>query len=330
MAKTKKAVDNIQIERLEDPLSIWDYREKWLQLLNRTQEKNPFLTPHWVFLSYDYFGVKELFDFYVLKNNGEVAGFLPLSVDSKENCVTTVNADLKRAITDIVAEPSIKGEIFSFLLDKFDRVSFPRVIENSSTLWAMERSVDGKDVIFEKEHTGNINKIELLDDFDRMLYKEKGKLKGKAIKLIKKVERDVNVDISMHTGKRDIALLLDEVLSISGEEIFSIGEIAFLRDVTSLFSPSGWARVYIFKADGWPVAGGIVFSYEKSSFLYLLSQREESREIKAGDYLFLKIIENEIMLGAKSFYFFDDGFTPLISTGKLKIKKAVLTKSDID
>ena len=327
MAKTKKAVD-IQIERIEDPLSIWDYREKWLSLLNRTQEKNPFLTPHWVFLSYDYFGVKELFDFYVLKNNGEVVGFLPLSVDSKEKCVTTVNADLKRAITDILADPSVKEEIFEFLLDRFHRVSFPRVLENSSTLWAMEKSGRNRDVVFEKEHTDNVNKIELMEDFDRMLYREKGKLKGKAIKLMKKVERDVEVDISVQTGKKDIAFLLDEVLTLSEEGIFSIGEAAFLRDVTTLFSPSGWSRVYIFKADGWPVAGGVVFSYEESSFLYVLSQRKESEEIKAGDYLFLKILENEGKIGTRYFYFFDDGFTPLISSTKLKIKKAVLKRDN--
>ena len=327
MAKTKKAID-IQIERLEDPLSIWDYREKWLSLLNRMQEKNPFLTPHWVFLSYDYFGVKEVFDFYVLKSNGEVIGFLPLSVDTKENCVTTVNADLKRAITDILADPSVKASIFEFLLERYGRIRFPRVLENSSTLWAMERSVNGSKAVFEKEHTDNINKIELMEDFDRMLYKERGKLKGKAIKLIKKVERDVEVNISVHTGKKDSALLLDEVLALSEEGIFSIGEAAFLRDVTSLFSPSGWARIYIFKADGWPVAGGVVFSYEKSSFLYVLSHRKESEEIRAGDYLFLRILENESKIGTKFFYFFDDGFTPLISSSKLKIKKALLKKNN--
>ncbi len=328
MAITKKAL-NLEIERVEDPLSIWDYREKWVELLNRMQEKNPFLTPHWVFLSYDYFGVKEFFDFYILRHNGKIVGFLPLSVDMGEKCVTTVNADLKRAITDIVAEPSVKESIFQFLLERFEKVSFPRVMESSSTLWAMEKSGKEENALFEKEHTDTINRIELKDDFDRMLYREKGKLKGKAIKLIKKVEREVDVEISVHSGKKEVAFALDEVLALSEGEIFSIGEVAFLRDITSLFSPSGWSRVYVFKADGWPVAGGVVFSYEKSSFLYVLSQRRESLEIKAGDYLFLKILESESKLGTRSFYFFDDGFNPLITTTRLKVKKAVLRKSGV-
>jgi 16S rRNA (adenine1518-N6/adenine1519-N6)-dimethyltransferase len=102
-----------------------------MELLNRMQEKNPFLTPHWVFLSYDYFGVKEFFDFYVLKHNGKVVGFLPLSVDSTENCVTTVNADLKRAITDIVAEPSVKESIFGFLLERFENVHVVEIDRDS-------------------------------------------------------------------------------------------------------------------------------------------------------------------------------------------------------
>ncbi len=326
MARTKKAL-NLEIERADDPLSIWDYREKWMELLDRMQEKNPFLTPHWVFLSYDYFGVKELFDFYVLKLDGKVVGFLPLSIDSSQKGVTTVNADLKRAITDIVAEPAIKESIFVFLLERFEKISFPRVMENSSTLWAMEKRGKDKNIQFEKETTDTVNRIDLPGDFDRMLYREKGKLKGKAIKLIKKVEREVDAEISVHSGKRDIVFVLDEVLTLSDDDIFTIGEMAFLRDITSLFSPSGWSRIYVFKADGWPVAGGVVFSYEKSSFLYILSQRKESKEIRAGDYLFLKILENEIRLGTKSFYFFNDGFEPLISSHKLKIKRAELRKT---
>lgn len=328
MAKIKNAL-TFEIEKAKDPLSIWDYREKWLELLNRMQEKNPFLTPHWVFLSYDYFGVKEFFDFYILKHDGKIVGFLPLSVNLKENCVTPVNADLKRAITDIVADPSVKDSIFQFLLNRFEKISFPRVIENSTTLWAMEKVEREKDTLFQKESTDIINKIHLGDNFDRMLYREKGKLKGKAIKLIKKVEREVEVEINVYSGKKDIAFVLDELLALSEEDIFSIGEAAFLRDVTSLFSPLGWAKVYIFKADGWPLAGGLVFSYENSSFLYVLSQRKESFDIKAGDYLFLKILESETGFGTKYFYFFDDGFNPLITTKRLKIEKAVLRKGEI-
>lgn len=326
MAKTKKAI-SLEIERVEDPLSIWDYRDKWLELLNRTQEKSPFLTPHWVFLSYDYYGVKEFFDFYILKQNGNVVGFLPLSVDTGENLVTTVNADLKRALTDIVAEPYVKESIFHFLLERYDSVCFPRVMESSSTLWAMEKE-SKNNKYFEKYHTDTINKIDLREDFERMLYREKGKLKGKAIKLLKKVEREVNAEIEVFVQKRDIHFMLDEVFALSEDKIFSIGERAFLRDVSTLFAKSGWSRVYIFKADGWPVAGGVVFSYEGSSFLYVLTTRKELDGIRAGDYLFLKILENEGKIGSRAFYFFNDGFEPLISAQKLKVKKVILRKGN--
>ncbi len=327
MAKTKDAL-NLEIERVDDPLSIWDYREKWLELLDRTQERNPFLTPHWVFLSYDYFGVKEFFDFYILRHNGNVVGFLPLSIDSEKNCVTTVNADLKRAITDILAEPYIKEHIFQLLLERFDKIHLPRIIENSSTLWAMEKTA--QNAYFEKEHTDTINKIDLAEDFDRMLYREKGKLKGKGIKLIKKLEREVHAEIGVFTNKKDIAFALDEVLSLQDDNIFSIGEVAFLRDITTVFSKSGWARVYVLKADDWPVAGGVVFSYENSSFLYVLTTRKETLELKVADYLFLEILKNEGKMGIKSFYFFNDGFNPLVSTKKLKIKKAILSKNGVN
>ncbi len=321
MAKIK-----YDIEKISDPISIWDDREAWLSLLDSTTDRMIFLTPHWVFLSYDYFGVKGEFEFYKVKENQNIKGFIPLSIESERECATTVNAELERALTDIVADPGVKVFIFNNLLNKFKHVVFPRILETSSTLWAMEQSANKANANFQKEIVGQISYIEIDENLEKTIYREKGKKRDRVLKLMKKIPREVNGNIQVVQEKSRINNALDGVFSLTNKESLSVGEEAFLRDVTALFSRSDWARIYTFFADGWPVAGALVFSYDSSSFVYLLSENKEASSIKPGTYLFYNILKQESLLGKKRVFFHKNGFDPILSTKTLNVKKASLTR----
>ena len=323
----------MRVELIHDPGMIWGLKDEWMKILDEIPDRHPFLTPHWMGMSFEYFVTDEKLTVAVVKDDfGNVVGIFPFilrNTDEGKSLGFTPHASLTPYVDLIVSQKIRKQALISALrLIKAEEqnfyISLKGLKESSPSIWTLEQVVDSFNMEPQKSLRSETLYLDLPETVEEVLYRGRGKSWKKLQSVYKKMERgDFNIEIFDSIGDVDehFGSLWRLVKMVHDKRLVTPGKEAFLREVFMLFAREGWIKLFIVRADGWRIAAGAVFDYDDTYYLYLSGYDPEAEEAKPLNALFLSILSDAISHQKKRFEIVEheDMFKEISGMKKLKV-----------
>lgn len=296
----------MRVELIHDPGMIWGLKDSWMEILSEIPDRHPFLTPHWMAMSFEYFVTDEKLTVALVKDDfGKLMGIFPFILRNTEDGKSlgfTPHASLTPYVDLIVSQKIRKPALISALrLIKAEEnnfyISLKGLKETSPSIWTLEQVVDGLGMESQKSVRNEAYYLELPESIEEVLYKGHGKIWKKMQSVYKKMERgDYRIEIFENIGDVDdhFGSFWRLIRLLGNENLITPGKEAFLREVFMLFAREGWIKLFIVRSDGWRISAGAVFDYDDTYYLYLHGYDPEAEEAKPVHALLLAIIYNAI------------------------------------
>ncbi len=333
----------MRVELIHDPGMIWGLKDDWMKILEELPDKHPFLTPHWMAMSFEYFVIDEKLTVALVRDDfGKLIGIFPFIIRNTEEGKSlgfTPHASLTPYVDLIVSQKIRKEALVSALrLIKAEEdtfyISLKGLKESSPSIWTLEQVVEN----FNMEHTktirGESHYIELPESMEEILYRGRGKAWKKMQSVYKKMERgDYNIEIFDSIGDVDehFGSFWRLVKFVASDRLTTPGKEAFLREVFMLFAREGWIKLFIVRSDGWRIASAAVFDYDDTYYLYLYGYDKNAEEAKPLHALILSIMYDGIKRGRRRFEIVENNelTRELTSFKKLKIYNFRATQREL-
>jgi len=291
----------LKISLIEDPVYIWELKEEWDELLRKSIDYSPFLTPQWVGVSRDYFAFdKGLRLVVVREEDGRLVGILPFA-ESEDTGIEWMQDPETTPFSDFIMLPERRKEILDIAFDLIRRnkkgADLKYLRGDSPTLREMELRAQKENLRTKKWVVNRVPRVLIQQDFERFVFSLSREDRKKVTAILSKIERKYNLRVNIHKSPKEVAKALDVFFSLFSQvseknrEYMEPGREAFLREVFPLLAKEGIGKLIVIKADGFPVCAALTMETSSTLYVYATSWDPNSKELFPTTLLFVKLIE---------------------------------------
>jgi len=271
-------------------------------------ETNPFLSPQWVGLSYEYFAGDSESLLVSLRMGERLVGIAPLAISKGGHPVVHFAVDpLLTDYADLILAPESRAGAVQAVVEAMrDRmvgkefgVFLSPVRGDSPNLLLLEKALGGQKSLA-SEHLF----LHLPSSVDEFTYRVMRAADHKTLlKKADKLMRSHEVEIEVLVSPLEVSENLDDILwmfvseSPQKKEFLSTEREAFLREVLPLVARGDACRLYYLKVDGMRTAGHIALESTNSTLIYMSAEGAHHQSLSPGVLLLRSVIENAIERG---------------------------------
>ena len=318
----------------KDPSSFWSLKDEWTSFLNEIPGTNPFLTPHWVGISYEFFSSdRELFLVIVRDTSGRFLGVVPWALRKVNDHVEIEHAvpeDICLYL-DFPIDQRFRSDVLKGSLELVERehpgarlsLRFPYIREDSPSLWSLQKLLDERGIESEKIEAGRLYYMDLPDNYEDFLFSLKKRERTHLQKMEKRARRIADLrEIELRSPEEvnrglDVFMRLYRLQMEETGNSLSPGYEAFLREIFLVFSQQSWAALHILNADGWNVGAILALEFRGNTFVFTGAEDPQAREISPLTLLMNGLIKSSISRGVKRIEILQDG----LPTGFFPLKQ---------
>jgi len=297
----------LSIVRISDYREFKNYREKWDNLLSRSNADNIFLTYEWIDACIRHFFNKEVLLILNIFNDNRLIGIAPLMIKRDRyfglpvKTICFIGTGISDRM-DFILEDN-REELVAFIMDylmgirsEWDFIDTEEIPDQTGTIQAMEKYIAKKRFmnIFgpsKKSFYITMNSAEenACQGFSKKFHRKLKKVNNKRQDLNLTFERYVGGGISEEKVFSEFNAI--ENRSWKGEErsgIFSKpASLDFHREIFSKFSKDGRLDLSILNLDARPIAYMYNYLYGKRSYSYSIAYDKKHFNISPGTLLML-------------------------------------------
>ena len=300
----------------KDPSSFWSLKDDWTSFLNEIPGANPFLTPHWIGISYEFFSSdRELFLVVVRDQMDRFTGAVPWALRKVDDHVEIEHAVPEDVCLylDFPIDQRFRSEVLKGSLELVGReypgarlsIRFPYIREDSPSLWSLQKLLDERGIESEKIEAGKLYYMDLPENYEDFLFSLKKRERTQLQKTEKRARRiaDLN-ELELRSPEEinrglDVFMRLYRLQKEDSGDTLTPGYEAFLREIFLVFSQQSWAALYILNADGWNVGALLALEFRGKAFVFAGAEDPQAKEIAPLALLMNGLIKSSISRGIR-------------------------------
>ncbi len=330
MELISKRMTELRLSVEKDPSSFWSLKDEWMSFLSKTHQMNPFLTPHWIGLSYEFFaGDRDLFLVTVRDKTNQFIGAIPWAIRSINNHIELVQAVPEEIgfYIDFPLDQRIRTEALKNAIELVtheypsSRISirFQYLREDSPNLWALGKLLDEKGIESEKLEAGKLHHLLLPESYEDFIFSLKKRERAQLQKIGKRARRIADLEEIVITRPEKINSALDVFLRLfrlqnsDADNYLTPGLEAYMREMFLVFAQQGWTSLFVLRADGWNIASILTIDFFDTAYVLAAAQDPQAKELSPLALLLNFLVKHSIERHLKKIEFINgelplDGF----------------------
>jgi CelD/BcsL family acetyltransferase involved in cellulose biosynthesis len=297
----------MKLERIKTYRRFTELKEQWNELLDRSGQKNPFLSHQWFDAWWQSFGSGcEMEILFFTGNDDFPAGIAPMMIDGQ-----ALKFMANHEVTDycdFISCSGIRREFFGRLGDyfldngmKYPRMEFINIPENSRTLLEISRWAGENGMECEMEKGETVPVLSLPESYEMFLQGMGRKNRHELRRKIRRLEGLDKIRLEQITEAEKSEPAVKEFISLHRKsdphkrEFWNRqGMTVFFEKLTSLYLKEQWAEFHLLFADTSLIAALLVFLNENTSFFYNVAYDKNYASYSPGFFLFDHAIKRAI------------------------------------
>ena len=290
---------------LEDSEKIWEMEKEWNNLLTKIPNSHPFMTPYWIGVTFDLYGVIHDGKIYALEVDRELAGIALLDVDMENKRGKILSPHYPYYFNEFIAYHEIREEFVEEILSALDVFIITQIPESSPYYWIMKKLAENKKYSINITAQRNLKSLIIPENVEKWLYKIKGKASRIITSTLKRAKRFEEIETKRI---EDVSELVDRLVFLFNNSSHSKSSIlefkTFVENLAYLMVPRGILKLIELVVEGWTLASILVLEYRDRAYLLELSSITHIKDFDASIYLLFKYIEYLSNMGFKELFFF--------------------------
>ena len=296
---------SLGVMSLEDSEKIWEMEKEWNNLLTKIPNSHPFMTPYWLGVTLELYGVMHEGKIYTLEIDRELAGITLLDVDMENRRGKILSPRYPNYFNEFIAYHEIREEFVEEILSALDVFIVTQIPESSPYYWIIKKLAENKKYGINITGQRNLKSLIVPENVEKWLYKIKGKASRIITSTLKRAKRFEEIETKRI---EDVSELVDRLVILfnnSSHQKSSILEFkTFMENLAYLMVPRGFLKLIELVVEGWTLASILALEYRERAYLLELSSIIDMKDFDASLYLLFKYIEYLSNMGFKELFFF--------------------------
>jgi len=295
---------------LEDSEKIWEMEKEWNGLLTKIPNAHPFMTPYWIGVSFDLYGVKHEGKIYTLEVERKLAGVALLDVDMENRRGRILSPRYPNYFNDFIVHHEVREEFVAEILSGLEVFTITQIPESSPYYWIIKKLAESKKYSINITSQHNLKSLMIPENVEKWLYKIKGRASKIITSTLKRAKRFEEIETKKIDNVPELVDRLAFLFNNSSHPETSILEFkTFIENLAYLMAPRGFIKVLELVVEGWTLASILVLEYGKRAYLLELSSITNIKDFDASVYLLFKYIEYLSNMGFEELFFFPETST---------------------
>lgn len=289
---------------LEDSEKIWEMEKEWNSLLMKIPNSHPFMTPYWIGVSFDLYGVQHEGKIYTLEVEGKLAGIALLDVDLQNKRGRMLSPSYPNHFNDFIAHHDVREEFVAEILSGLEAFTITRIPESSPCYWIIKKLAESKKYSINITSPHNLKSLMIPKNVEKWLYQIKGRASKIITSTLKRAKRFEEIEIKKIDNVPEFVDRLTFLFNNSFHPETSILEFkTFIENLAYLMAPRGFIKILELVVEGWTLASILVLEYRKRAYLLELSSIADIKDFDASVYLLFEYIEYLSNMGFEELFF---------------------------